>query len=45
MTGFLLMSLQAFIVLYANGKSAARVDAPKLHQNGPHYFAGAASER
>ena len=35
----------AFLLLYANGKSAVRVDAPGVRQMGPHFFAGDASPR
>jgi len=35
----------AFLYLYANGKSAVRVNAPGVRHSGPHYFAGDASER
>lgn len=36
---------KAFLYLYANGKSAVRVDAPGVTQSGPHYFQGFASSR
>ncbi|KAI3436820.1 hypothetical protein D9Q98_006230 [Chlorella vulgaris] len=35
----------AFLQLYANGKSAVRVDAPGVAPNGPHYFTGNPSPR
>ena len=35
----------AFLMLYANGKTAVRVDAPGVRQAGPHYFTGDASPR
>ncbi|KAL4457894.1 hypothetical protein ABPG75_012759 [Micractinium tetrahymenae] len=35
----------AFLMLYANGKSAVRVDAPGVHHLGPHFFSGTASPR
>jgi hypothetical protein len=35
----------AFLYLYANGKSAVRVNAPGVRSSGPHYFTGDASER
>lgn len=35
----------AFLTLYANGKSAVRVDAPGVKHAGPHYFTGDASKR
>ncbi len=35
----------AFLMLYANGKSAVRVDAPGVHHLGPHFFSGSASAR
>ncbi|GMH41555.1 hypothetical protein BSKO_09465 [Bryopsis sp. KO-2023] len=36
---------KSFLVLYANGKSAVRVDAEGARQLGPHYFKGNDSER
>ena len=33
------------LLLYANGKSAVRVDAPGVRHAGPHYFTGDSSER
>lgn len=36
---------RSFLVLYANGKSAVRVDAPGARQLGPHYFKGDDSPR
>ena len=35
----------AFLTLYANGKSAVRVDAPGGRQMGPHFFSGNPSPR
>ena len=35
----------AFLTLYANGKSAVRVDAPGVRQMGPHFFSGNPSPR
>lgn len=35
----------AFLNLYANGKSAVRVDAPGVRPAGPHFWAGDASPR
>jgi len=35
----------AFLSLYANGKSAVRVDAPGVKQSGPHFFTGDSSPR
>ena len=35
----------AFLYLYANGKSAVRVNAPGARHAGPHYFTGDPSER
>lgn len=35
----------AFLTLYANGKSAVRVDAPGVRHLGPHFFVGDASPR
>lgn len=35
----------AFLMLYANGKSAVRVDAPGVHHLGPHFFSGSPSLR
>lgn len=35
----------AFLTLYANGKSAVRVDAPGVRHLGPHFFLGDASPR
>ena len=35
----------AFLYLYANGKSAVRIDAPGSKPSGPHYFTGDASSR
>jgi hypothetical protein len=35
----------AFLYLYANGKSAVRVDAPGARPAGPHYWAGDAAPR
>jgi hypothetical protein len=35
----------AFLYLYANGKSAVRVNAEGVRAAGPHYFLGDASER
>jgi hypothetical protein len=35
----------ACLYLYANGKSAVRVNAPGVRHSGPHYFTGSASER
>ena len=35
----------AFLLLYANGKSAVRVDAPGVRQLGPHFFTGDPSPR
>eukprot|EP01026_Neomeris_dumetosa_P028844 TRINITY_DN2336_c0_g1_i4.p1 TRINITY_DN2336_c0_g1~~TRINITY_DN2336_c0_g1_i4.p1 ORF type:complete len:616 (-),score=86.67 TRINITY_DN2336_c0_g1_i4:287-2134(-) len=31
---------RSYLVLYANGKSAVRVDAPGVRQLGPHFFKG-----
>lgn len=42
---FILGGNKAFLYLYANGKSAVRVNAPGVVQSGPHYFSGEASER
>eukprot|EP01025_Chloroclados_australasicus_P067086 TRINITY_DN9272_c2_g1_i6.p1 TRINITY_DN9272_c2_g1~~TRINITY_DN9272_c2_g1_i6.p1 ORF type:complete len:732 (+),score=93.71 TRINITY_DN9272_c2_g1_i6:291-2198(+) len=36
---------RSYLVLYANGKSAVRVDAPGVRQLGPHFFRGERSER
>eukprot|EP00210_Caulerpa_lentillifera_P008089 g7723.t1 len=36
---------RTFLVLYANGKSAVRVDAPGVQQLGPHFFTGHPSPR
>ncbi|PRW56345.1 glycosyltransferase-like protein [Chlorella sorokiniana] len=35
----------AFLTLYANGKSAVRVDAPGVRHLGPHFFLGDSSPR
>ena len=35
----------AFLTLYANGKSAVRVDAPGVRPLGPHFFTGNPSPR
>ena len=35
----------AFLTLYANGKSAVRVDAPGVRHLGPHFFTGEPSPR
>jgi hypothetical protein len=35
--------MQAYLNLYANGKSAVRTAAPGVRQLGPHYWTGAAS--
>lgn len=35
----------AFLYLYANGKSAVRVDAPGVRHSGPHFFTGDPSPR
>lgn len=36
---------RAYLILYANGKSAARVDVPNLRSLGPHFWKGDASTR
>ena len=36
---------QIWLNLYSNGKSAVRVDAPGVHQGGPHLFVGPANPR
>ena len=35
----------SFLILYANGKSAVRVDAPGVHHRGPHFWGGEPSPR
>eukprot|EP01023_Acetabularia_acetabulum_P027013 TRINITY_DN25552_c0_g1_i3.p1 TRINITY_DN25552_c0_g1~~TRINITY_DN25552_c0_g1_i3.p1 ORF type:complete len:728 (-),score=153.66 TRINITY_DN25552_c0_g1_i3:96-2009(-) len=36
---------RSYLVLYANGKSAVRVDAPGVRQLGPHFFRGSDDPR
>lgn len=35
----------AFLNVYANGKSAVRIDAPGVRSSGPHFWRGSQSER
>jgi len=43
--GLALGDSAGFLQLYANGKSAARTDAPGVSEFGPHFFTGRASRR
>lgn len=42
---FKLGASPSFLILYANGKSAVRVDAPGVHHRGPHFWDGDPSPR